>query len=281
MNPQTSALRMGRFMTTVKYVLLILGAFIVFFPFLWMLTTSLKTVGESISIPPTLLPEKLQWENFQTAWNMAPFPRYFGNTILIAVVGTLLTVTITIFAAYAFTVFRFRGKSLLFMVYLSTMMIPTELLLIQNYVTVTKMGLIDTYVGIILPTLASGFYTFMLREYFMQVPSSLYKAAKMDGCSNWRYLWKVMVPINRNAIATVTILCFITQWNAFVWPLMVTTSDEHRVLATGLMYFNLSASSAVNLQMAATTIVVAPMVVFYCVFRRQIVSGIARGGIKG
>lgn len=274
-------LRKYHILTSIKYILLVLGAVVVFFPFLWMVTTSLKTVGESISIPPTLLPEKPQWSNFYSAWKMAPFPRYFGNTILIATVGTLLSVIITILSAYAFTIFRFRGKSILFMVYLATMMIPTELLLIQNYITVTKLNLIDTYTGIILPTLASGFYTFMLREYFMQVPLSLYKAAKMDGCSHWRYLWKIMVPMNRNAVATVAILSFISQWNAFVWPLMITTSDDHRVLATGLMYFNLSASSAVNLQMAATTIVVAPMIIFYCVFRRQIVSGIARGGIKG
>ena len=154
-------------------------------------------------------------------------------------------------------------------------------MIIQNYVTVSHLGWLDTYQGIIIPTLASGFYIYMLREYFMQVPPILYKAAKIDGCSDWRYLWKVMVPMSKNAIATISILHFITTWNSFLWPLMVTNSPDKRVLTTGLMYFNNDASSFVNLQMAGACVVILPMVVFYLIFRKQIINGVARGGIKG
>ena len=138
-----------------------------------------------------------------------------------------------------------------------------------------------TFQGIILPTVASGFYIYMMREYFMQIPSILYKAAKVDGCSDWRYLWKVMIPMNKNAIATIGILAFISQWNSFVWPLMVTKSDAHRVMPIGLLHFRDAVSSQVNLQMAGATIVIVPMLIFFLVFRKQIIAGVARGGIKG
>ncbi|MDD3401386.1 MAG: carbohydrate ABC transporter permease [Eubacteriales bacterium] len=272
---------LDRMLKAVKYLLLIIGALFVFVPFLWMLSTSLKTGAESISIPPTLLPANAQWGNYVQAWGVAPWLLYFRNTLIIAVVGTTLLVLISILSAYAFTIFSFPGKKIIFMLYLATMMIPSELLIIQNYVTVTKLGWIDSFRGIIIPTLANGFYIFMLREYFMQVPSSLFRAAKVDGCGTWGYLWKVMVPMSKNAVSTIAILSFISYWNSFVWPLMVTNTDAHRVLSIGLMQFNYSVSSEVHLQMAGTTIVLLPMVIFYIIFRKKIVSGVAKGGIKG
>lgn len=270
-----------RLLKVLKYMLLIIGALFVFFPFLWMLTTSLKTGAESISIPPTLLPAQPQWGNYAQAWSVAPWLLYFRNTLIIATVGTALLVLISILSAYAFTIFDFPGKKIIFMLYLATMMIPSELLIIQNYITVTKLGWIDSFRGIIIPTLANGFYIFMLREYFMQVPSSLFRAAKVDGCGTWRYLWRVMVPMSKNAVSTIAILSFISYWNSFVWPLMVTNTDAHRVLSIGLMQFNYSVSSDVHLQMAGTTVVLLPMVIFYIIFRKKIVSGVAKGGIKG
>ena len=189
----------------VKIAVLTVGAFVMIFPFLWMLFTSLKTLPESISIPPTLFPAVPQFENYTEALAVAPFGLYLRNSIIVAGGGTLLT----------------------------------------------------------------------------QIPSILYKAAKVDGCSDWRYLWKVMIPMNKNAIATIGILAFISQWNSFVWPLMVTKSDAHRVMPIGLLHFRDAVSSQVNLQMAGATIVIVPMLIFFLVFRKQIIAGVARGGIKG
>ena len=265
----------------LKYAFLIAGAITMLFPFIWMILTAFKTLDESIRIPPIWFPKEWMAVNFKTVFDTAPFGQYFINTVIIATISTLLAVAVTVLASFAFSVLEFKGKKFWFWLFLSTMMVPTELLIIQNYVTVSHLGWLDTYQGIIIPTLASGFYIYMLREYFMQVPPILYKAAKIDGCSDWRYLWKVMVPMSKNAIATISILHFITTWNSFLWPLMVTNSPSKRVLTTGLMYFNNDASSFVNLQMAGACVVILPMVVFYLIFRKQIINGVARGGIKG
>lgn len=280
MNTQ-KAIVLDRLARIMKYVVLTIGAFMVFFPFLWMLTTSLKTGAESIAIPPILFPEEPQWSNYEQAWKIAPWLLYFRNTLIVAVVGTLLTLIITILSAYAFTIFDFPGKSLIFILFLATMMVPSELLIIQNYVTVTKLGWLDTFRGIIIPSLASGFYIFMLREYFMQVSSGLFKAAKVDGCSTWKYLWKIVVPVSKNAISTIAVLSFISHWNSFIWPLMITNTDEHRLLSTGLLRFTNTVSSDVSLQMAGSTIVLIPMVIFYIIFHKRIISGVARSGLKG
>ena len=275
------AIVLDRLARIMKYVVLTIGAFMVFFPFLWMLTTSLKTGAESIAIPPILFPEEPQWSNYEQAWKIVPWLLYFRNTLIVAVVGTLLTLIITILSAYAFTIFDFPGKSLIFILFLATMMVPSELLIIQNYVTVTKLGWLDTFRGIIIPSLASGFYIFMLREYFMQVSSGLFKAAKVDGCSTWKYLWKIVVPVSKNAISTIAVLSFISHWNSFIWPLMITNTDEHRLLSTGLLRFTNTVSSDVSLQMAGSTIVLIPMVIFYIIFHKRIISGVARSGLKG
>ena len=281
MNDINRAIALDRLARVMKYVVLIIGAFMVFFPFLWMLTTSLKTGAESIAIPPILVPETPQWANYARAWEVVPWLLYFRNTLLVAVAGTALTLLMTILAAYAFTIFAFPGKNVLFILFLATMMVPSELLIIQNYITVTKLGWLDTFRGIIIPSLASGFYIFMLREYFMQVSSGLFKAAKVDGCSTWKYLWRIVVPVSKNAISTIAVLSFISHWNAFVWPLMVTNTDEHRLLSIGLLRFTNSVSSDVALQMAGATIVLIPMVIFYIAFHKKIISGVARSGLKG
>lgn len=281
MENKQKAILFEKLMTFLKYFILAVGAFVMMFPFIWMVCTSLKTGGESIAIPPTLFPEQLRWENYAKAWELVPWLTYFRNTVFVSAVATGITCLFTILAAYAFTVFDFKGKNVMFMLFLSTMMIPSELLIIQNYITVSSLGWLDTFKGIILPSVGSGFYVFMMREYFMQVPSILYKAAKMDGCGDWKYLWRIMVPVNKNAIATVCILNFIAHWNAFLWPMMVTNSDSKRVLSIGLLHFKSSVSSEVNMQMVGTTIVLVPMVIFYLVFRKQIISGVSRSGIKG
>ena len=196
-------------------------------------------------------------------------------------VGTLLTLILTVLAAYAFTIYEFRGKTVFFFLCLATMMVPSELLIIQNFITISRLHWVNTFQGMIIPTLASGFYIYMMREYFMQVPSVLYRAAKVDGCGDLRYLLRVMIPMNKNAIATIGILTFISQWNSFIWPLMVSKDDAHRVMAIGLLHFRDAVSSQVNLQMAGATIVLLPMLLFYLAFHKQIIEGVSRGGIKG
>ena len=268
-----------RFAQSVKLIVLIIGAFVMMFPFVWMLATSLKTLPESVAIPPILLPDTPQWSNYAEALRTAPFGLYFRNSILVAGLGTLLTLILTVLAAYAFTIYEFRGKTVFFFLCLATMMVPSELLIIQNFIS--RLHWVNTFQGMIIPTLASGFYIYMMREYFMQVPSVLYRAAKVDGCGDLRYLLRVMIPMNKNAIATIGILTFISQWNSFIWPLMVSKDDAHRVMAIGLLHFRDAVSSQVNLQMAGATIVLLPMLLFYLAFHKQIIEGVSRGGIKG
>ena len=266
---------------SIKLILLILGAFLMVIPFIWMLATSLKTLPEATAIPPIMFPESPQFGNYLEALKVAPFGLYLRNSILVAGLGTVLTLVLTVLAAYAFTIYEFRGKTVMFFLCLATMMIPSELLIIQNFITISKLQWVNTFQGIIIPTLASGFYIYMMREYFMQIPSVLYKAAKVDGCGDLRYLLRIMLPMNKNAIATIGILAFISQWNSFIWPLMVAKDDGHRVMAIGLLHFRDAVSSQVNLQMAGATVVILPMLVFYLVFRKQIIEGVSRGGIKG
>jgi len=265
----------------IKYLLLVVGAFVLFFPFLWMVTTALKTLSEAIKTPPVWLPQVPQFENFATVWNMRPFMQYILNTVICCVMHVTGVVVFSVLGAYAFSMYSFRLKSFFFTLFMLTMMVPGELLIIQNYITIQKMRLMDTYLAVVLPTLASGFYIYMLREHFMQMPPSLFKSAKVDGTSNWRFLWKVMVPMNRNTIFTIAILTFIGQWNAFLWPELVTRTDATKLISSGLISFRSEASSSVQLMMAGSCIVLLPMIIFYAIFNKQIINGVGGGGIKG
>ena len=269
-------------LNVLKYAILVIGAFVMVFPFLWMLTTSFKSLDEAIAIPPTWLPSALHWENYSYVWKSEPFFRYIFNTLVCCILHVAGVVAFSVMGAYAFTMYEFKGKRLLFTLFLMTMMVPGELLIIQNYITISKMSLMDTYAAVVLPTFASGFYTYMLREHFMQMPPALYKSAKVDGTSNWRFLWRVMVPINKNTIATIAILSFVAQWNAFLWPNLVTQTEKTRLISTGLIAFRSEASSNVHYLMAGSCIVLLPMVVFYIIFRKRIINGVGGGsGIKG
>jgi len=246
-----------------------------------MVTTSLKTLQESIAVPPSWFPKTLHFENYVEAFRVAPFAVYFRNTIFVAVVNTIITLFVTIIAAFAFARLRFHGKNVLFSILLASIMVPGEMLIIQNYVTVASFGWIDTFYALIVPWIASIFYIFLLRQHFLQIPEQLYYAARVDGCRDWKYLWRIMVPNSKNALITIAILNFVTSWNAFLWPLLVTNSDNRRVLTIGLTHFTDEAGSLVHLQMAASTFIVAPMVVLYILLRRYILEGVARSGIKG
>ena len=271
----------GAVLTALKYAVLSIGALILFFPFIYMVLSSLKTAYESTAIPPIWLPKSPQWGNYAYAWNLKPFLLYYRNTLIVCAISVAGTLLFSILGAYAFTIYQFPLKNALFILFMLTMMVPEEMLIIQNYETVADLGLLDTFLGIALPSLANGFYIFMLREYFSQMPPSLFKSAKVDCCPDFKFLWKVVIPMNKNAIFTIAILSFIGQWNAFMWPNMVTRSDEHRVITSGLMTFRNMASANYHYLMAAACITVLPMIVFYAFFHKKIISGVANGGIKG
>lgn len=268
-------------LNVLKYAILIVGAFIMIFPFLWMLLTSLKSLDEAIRIPPMWLPGAFRIENYTHVWEMAPFMRYIFNTTVCCILHVAGVVVFSVMGAYAFSMYEFKGKKVLFMLFLATMMVPGELLIIQNYITINKLQLMDTFAAVVLPTFASGFYTYMLREHFLQIPPALYKSAKVDGTSNWRFLWRVMVPMNKNTVATIAILSFIAQWNAFMWPNIVTQTDKTRLVSSGLFVFRSEASSNLQYMMAGSCIIIFPMVIFYIIFRKRIINGVGGGGIKG
>ncbi|HPJ21268.1 MAG TPA: carbohydrate ABC transporter permease [Clostridia bacterium] len=266
----------------ITYILLTAGAIIMLFPFFWMITGSLKTYNQITASPIVWWPAPAQWGNYATALEYAPFDTYFVNTVIVSV-GTTLSVLITsIFAAFAFSRLKFRGRDLIFSILLSTLMIPSQILIITNYVTVAvRMQLMDTLLALIIPFTASIFYIYLLREFFNQIPEQLYLAAKVDGTSDWRYLWRIMVPNAKNALITIGLFNFIASWNAYIWPLLLTNSESKRVLSIGLKYFSGEAGTDYELLMAAGTIVIAPLLVIYLFFRRYIVEGVARSGIKG
>lgn len=265
----------------ITFVLLTIGAFSMILPFFWMVSTSIKTTGETLAIPPVWLPENWQWSNYETALTMAPFDQYFINSVIITLSSTIGEVITSILAAFAFSKLQFFGKNILFTILISTMMVPFELLMIPNYLTLSKMGMINSYWAMIIPFLASVFSVFLLKQNFEAVPKQLYYAAKVDGASDWRFLWQILVPMSKSSIVTVVILKMIGSWNSFMWPLMVTNETHLRLLPVGLQAFTTEAGTYFELLMAAATIVVLPMIIIYLFLQKYIIKGISNTGVKG
>lgn len=266
---------------TLIYLLLITGGVTTLLPFVWMILSSLKDSSEVQRIPPTFLPSVWHFDNYAKAWSAAPFGIYFLNTLLVTAVTTAGVVLVSILAAFAFSRLRFPGRDLLFALLMATMMVPGEMLTITNYVTISRLGWMDTRQALIVPWIVDVFSIYLLRQFFLQMPESLYYAAKVDACSDWKYLWRIVVPNNRQAIFTIAILNVIESWNAFLWPLIVTNSDENRVLTIGLVRFQSDVGTEYELLMAAAALLVVPMVILYILLRKQIVSSVTRSGIKG
>ncbi len=242
-----------------------------------MIASSLKSSFEVIQTPPTLVPEKFMWGNFSTALAMAPFGRYFINTLIV----TALSIVSTILSAFAFSHLEFKGRDLIFAIFLASMMIPGEVLIVTNFKTISALNLIDTYTSLFVPYMANVLYIYMLREFFLKIPKQLYYAAKVDGASDWKFLWKIVVPMAKPSIITICILVGINSWNAFLWPLLVTNSDNMRLLANGLTAFQSDVGNRYELLMAASTIITMPIVVIYMFLHKKIMNGISMGGIKG
>lgn len=267
---------------TIRYVLLTLGMLVMMFPFYWMISSAFKTSPEMNLFPPSLAPRNwLNFENFVIAFEKAPFARYFLNSVLVLLGSVSVTALTTILAAFAFSRLEFPGREVVFSLLLSMMMVPFEMLVITNYQTIVKVGLNDTLFALIIPFISSIFYTYILRNFFQSIPDGLYWSARVDGCTNWRYLWKVMVPIGKPSLVTIVLLNALASWNSFMWPLLVIKTDLNRTLPFGLYTFTTEVGANNELLMAASAVVVLPMIALFLFARKQIVNGVARGGLKG
>lgn len=268
--------------TTLIYVFLVSFAVILMFPFYWMLSGSLKSYADMIASPVIWFPTELNFSNYTEALAIAPFDIFFKNTVFVSFMNSIITLFTTILAAYAFAIMDFKGKDIIFTLMLATLMIPGQLLFLTNYKTVTvDLGLANNIWALVVPYTASAFYIYLLRQFFMAVPRELYDAAKVDGCTDWHYLWHIMVPNSKNALVTIFLFNWIASWNAYLWPLMVTNQEEKRVLSVALKYFTNDAGSDYHLIMVAGTIVVVPLLIIYTVARKYILEGVAGGGVKG
>ena len=267
------------------YAFLIIMALIIILPFYWMIISSLKSL-EEYKLEFTIrsfIPQKVLFSNYAEAFTTASLGRLFLNTLFVGLVSTLLSLVITVLSAFAFARLEFKGKNALFAALLATMMIPGELFTITNYVTVYRFNWMNTFTALIIPFLVSVFYIYLLRQNFMQIPNELYLAAKVDGTSDIKYLWKVMIPLSLPTLISITILKMMGAWNSYVWPRLVANDDAHRLITNGLRNAFTESTGDVNIpvQMAAVAIVSFPLFLVFIFLRKYIMKGVSRSGIKG
>lgn len=281
---EAAAKRKRRIRTFFIGLLLTLWAILVLFPFYWMLLTSVKSYGSYNSeYIPKLFTLHPTLENYASAFSQVPLARYFLNTLIFTVITTGLMLVVTVLAAFAFSRLRFPGRDLIFTLFLSLMMIPTELVVITNFVTITNLDLRNSFLGLILPSVTSVFYIYLLKENFSQVPDELYYAAKVDGTSDLKYLWKVMIPMCQPTIVTVTILKVIECWNSYVWPRLITDDQSFFLVSVGIQEIRENGFGRENIpaMMAAVVVISLPLILLFLMFRKKIMAGVARGGTKG
>ena len=266
------------------YLFLCVMALAVLFPFYWMIISSLKSQGEYRAAIPTFFPRQIVWHNYVEAFTTGKLGDLFLHTLYVGVVSTLLSLVVTVLSAFAFARLEFKGKDMVFGALLATMMIPGELFTITNYITVVnvlKWG--NTFTALIVPFLVSVFYIYLLRQNFLQIPNELYLAAKVDGTSDLKYLWKVMIPLALPTLISITILKMMGAWNSYVWPRLVANDEAHRMITNGLRNAFTATTGDVNypVQMAAVAIVSAPLFLVFIFLRKYIMKGVSRSGIKG
>ena len=275
---------MGKLKKTLIYVLLTLWALIVLFPFYWMILTSVKSYGSyNAEYIPSFFTLSPTLQNYVDAFTTVSLGKYLLNTFLFTVITTALMVVVSTLAAFAFVRLEFRGKNLAFTLFLSLMMIPNELVVITNFVTITNLNLRNTFTGLILPSVTSVFYIYLLKENFAQVPDELYYAAKVDGTPDLRYLWKVMIPICKPTLITIAILKVIECWNSYVWPRLITDDSRYFLVSNGIQEIRENGFGRENIpaMMAAVVVISLPLIILFLVFRKKIMAGVARGGTKG
>jgi len=279
-----SARLRGRVIKVITYTLLTFWAILVLFPFYWMLLTSVKSysaynaeyIPQLFTLSPTI-------QNYLDAFTAVPLAGYFTNTILFTLATTATMLIVTVLAAFAFSRLTFRGKDLVFTLFLSLMMIPSELVVITNFVTITNWEMRNTFLGLILPSVTSVFYIYLLKENFSQIPDELYYAAKVDGTSDLKYLFKVMIPICKPTIVTITILKVIECWNSYVWPRLITDDQAYFLVSNGIQEIRENGFGRENIpaMMAAVVVISVPLIVLFLIFRKKIMAGVAQGGTKG
>ena len=266
------------------YSMLTVWAVAVLFPFYWMILTSFKSYGAyNAEWIPKLFTTSPTIENYKSAFTAVPLLDYLFNTLVFTVCTTAIMMVVTVSAAFAFSRLEFKGKNLVFTLFLALMMIPSELVVITNYVTVTNFDLKNTFTGLILPSVASVFYIYLLKENFSQVPNELYYAAKVDGTSDLKYLIKVMIPICRPTIITIAILKVIECWNSYIWPRLVTDDQAYFLVSNGIQEIRENGFGRENIpaMMAAVVVISVPLIILFLIFRKKIMAGVSRGGIKG
>ena len=276
----------------LKYQVLLIGGFFMILPFYWMLITSFKSYDEALAFPPTWWPGRFEFSNWVEAWN-APksntygdppipltFTRYFSISVSVGLVTTAGVLATSALAAYAFSKMNFFGKGIFFYLIIAMMMVPGQVLLIPNYLTLARLGWLDRYAALIVPWLANVFTIFLMRQFFMTIPDDLWDSAQIDGAGRFRFLWQIMIPLSKPVMITAGIFAFLGNWNSLFWPLIVTTRPEMRTLMVGLQAFNQDAGSEFHLLMAASTFAVLPVVIMFFFLQRFFIQGIARTGIK-
>lgn len=268
----------------IAYLFLLLTVFALGLPFFWMFVASLKPPTEINVYPPAWLPTEIRWSNYTEAWNAAPFGRFYLNSILVSGLATIAQIAFAMLMAYAFVFIQFPAKTALLLLVLSTMMIPDEMKLVPNFILLSRLGWVDTYAGLIVPTIAHAFPVFVLYQQFRQLPHSLIEAAQADGAGHLRILWQIAAPMSRPVLTAVALVSLLGQWNAYLWPLIVTNSGSMRTLPLGIAYLRKQAEEGSvqwNLLMAAAVFVVLPIVILYTFAQKQFVEGITRGALKG
>ena len=271
------------FVKAMVYLFLGVMALIVLFPFYWMIISSLKDLAEYRLTVPTLWPQKFVFANYADAFEKANLAQLFLNTAYVGIISTLLSLVITVLSAFAFARLEFKGRDAMFGLLLATMMIPGELFTITNYGTITQLGWMNTYTVLIVPFLVSVFYIYLLRQNFLQIPNELYLAAKVDGTSDLKYLWKVMIPLALPTLISITILKMMGAWNSYIWPRLVANDEAHRMITNGLRNAFTASTGDVNypVQMAAVALVSLPLFLVFIFLRKYIMAGVSRSGIKG
>jgi multiple sugar transport system permease protein len=265
---------------TIIHILLILGSFIMVLPFIWMILTAGKTIPEAMSIPPTIFPENFQWENFSNVWNTLPFLDFFINTFLMIVVRIITTTIFSTMAAFALAKLEFPGKTLFFWMILTQLMIPPQIYMTPHYLYAQNLGILDTVSALIMPGIISAFGTFLLRQYFMQLPDELMEAAIIDGASIWQVFWRVYFPLAKSGIIALAIFTALNSYKSLMWPLIVNISEEKLPLSAGLALLQDAYTNDFPLLMAGAVISVVPIILLYILFQRQFEEGISTTGGK-
>ncbi len=249
-------------------------------PFLWMLSTSLKPTQDILAWPPEFVPHRITFEHFIGVFTTVPFARFFLNSFVVSIISVASILTSSLLAGYVFSKHSFFGRNLLFMIILATAIVPLQVYLVPLYLIVSKLHLLNTYLGIALPTLFMSYGIFLMRQHISTIPDDLIAAARIDGCGEWRIVRHVIFPLSRSALSALGIYAFITAWGAFLWPLIVTNSESMYVIELGITMFSRQYYTQYGLTMAAATVTVIPMIVVFLVFRRNIIQGITMSGMK-